>query len=81
MDRNARRLLEQALRLPEADRAEIAGRLLQSIEPETEADVEAAWRQEIEARIAAIDAGESETVPGEEVHSQLRAKLREQSSD
>jgi putative addiction module component (TIGR02574 family) len=50
-------LLEQALRLPEPDRAEIAARLLESLDPETQADVDEAWAVEIERRCAAVDAG------------------------
>lgn len=63
--------------LPESDRAEIAGALLASIEPGNDMDVAAAWRQEVAARVAALDAGKVETVPWEEVRDRLFARLRE----
>lgn len=77
MERNTEALLRKALALPEADRANLAGALLESLEPSDEAEVEEAWREEVAARIAALDAGEVETVPWEEVRDQLFARLRE----
>ena len=41
-------LLEQVLSLPEHDRAEIATRILESLDPESDRDVEEAWAAEIE---------------------------------
>ena len=70
------KILRQALNLPEDQRAEMAGALLESIEPTAEADVEQAWREEVARRIAALDAGEAETVPWERVREELYAKLR-----
>lgn len=43
MSRHAETVLRGALTLPEQDRAEIAGALLESLEPEPEVDVEIAW--------------------------------------
>lgn len=77
MERNAEAVLRKALTLPESDRAEIAGALLESIEPGEDADIEAEWRQEVAVRVAALDAGEVETVPWEEVRDRLTARLRE----
>lgn len=77
MERNAEAVLRKALTLPEPDRAEIAGALLESIQPGNDMDVEAAWRQEVAVRVAALDAGEVETVPWEEVRDRLFARLRE----
>lgn len=76
-ERNAKTVLKEALRLPEADRADIAGALLKSLEPEEEADVDAAWRREIRTRVAALDAGEVETIPWEGVRNRLLARLSE----
>lgn len=77
MERNAEAVLRKALTLPESDRAEIAGALLESIQPGEDMNAEAAWRQEVAARVAALDAGEVETVPWEEVRDRLFARLRE----
>jgi len=75
MERNAEAVLKKALTLPEADRAEVAGALLNSLEPVEEADIESAWRQEVAARVAALDAGEVETIPWNEVRDRLVARL------
>jgi putative addiction module component (TIGR02574 family) len=77
MEPNAEAVLRKALTLPESDRAEIAGALLESIQPGKDMDVEAEWRQEVAARVAALDAGEVETVPWEEVRDRLFVRLRE----
>ncbi|MDY7093206.1 MAG: addiction module protein [Acidobacteriota bacterium] len=63
MNRKAETVLKQALTLSEADRADIAGALLQSLEPTAEADIEATWREEVAVRVADLDAGEAETIP------------------
>lgn len=77
MERSADAVLRQALSLPEADRADIAGALLQSLEPAEESDIEAAWREEVAARVAALDAGEVETIPWEDLRDRLVARLGE----
>jgi putative addiction module component (TIGR02574 family) len=50
-------LLEQVLNLPEPDRAEVAVRILESLEPGGDQGVDDAWVAEIERRCAAVDAG------------------------
>jgi putative addiction module component (TIGR02574 family) len=79
MKRDAHALLEEALGLPEHDRAELAGELLDSIGPSAEslphAEIETAWRQEVAARVAAVDAGELQLIPWEEVRDRLLARL------
>ena len=41
----------------------------------TPAEIEAAWAEEIERRIAAVERGESKLIPYEEVMSRLRQHL------
>lgn len=81
MRTDTKALLEKALRLPEADRAELVGELLHSLQPAadavSEAEVEDAWRREVAARVAELDSGEVETVPWEEIRDQLFARLGE----
>jgi putative addiction module component (TIGR02574 family) len=77
MTRPAKIVLEEALSLPEEERAEIAGLLLESLEPEPEADIETAWRREVAARMAAREAGGAETTPWEEVRDRFMARLSE----
>jgi len=75
--RRAETLLQEALSLPDDERAEIAGALLESLEPASEEDVETAWRQEVAARVAALEAGEVTTTPWEEIRDQFLARLSE----
>ena len=80
MNAKAKALLEDALRLSDSERAEIAGALLESIEPETDADVEQAWREEVKARVDALDSGQVETVPWEQVRDHLFTRLSSSSA-
>ena len=73
----AETVLREALTLAEQERAEIAGALLESLESEPEADVEEAWRQEVAARVAALESGEVETTPWEEIRDGFLARLSE----
>jgi len=75
MDRNAETVLKEALTLSETDRAEVAGALLNSLEPVEEVEIESAWRQEVAARVAALDGGEVETIPWTDVRDRLLARL------
>lgn len=77
MERNAESVLKAALALSEAERADIAGALLESLDSAGEPDVETAWRREVADRVAALDAGEVETIPWETIRSRLLARLRE----
>ena len=73
---NMHEILRQALSLPEAERAEVAGALIESIEPSPDLDVEQAWREEVTRRSADVHAGRAKTVPWEVVREQLYARLR-----
>ena len=71
MSRNLRDLFREAEQLPERDRATLAGLLLETLEPGTESDVEAAWSKEIARRVAELDTGTVQTIPWEEVREEL----------
>jgi putative addiction module component (TIGR02574 family) len=75
MSDKAKQLLDQALALSEAERADIAGALIESLEPAADADVEVAWRREVARRVAALDSGTARTVPWSEVRDQLFSRL------
>jgi len=79
MEKTAQSLFDEAMGLSEADRADLAGALLRSLEPREEVEVEAAWRKEVAGRIQAYDAGEVEAIPWEVVRSRLQARLNEHS--
>lgn len=68
-------ILKSALALSESERSDLVGRLLESLEPPMKAGVEEAWRQEVKARVAALDAGEVETVAWSDVRDRLFEKL------
>jgi putative addiction module component (TIGR02574 family) len=59
------------VQLPERDRATLAGLLIETLDPVSELDVEAAWSEEIARRLAEIDAGTVELIPWEDVRAEL----------
>jgi putative addiction module component (TIGR02574 family) len=71
MERSLNELFQQAAQLPERDRATLAGLLIETLDPLSESDVEAAWSAEIERRVAEIDAGTVELIPWEDVRAEL----------
>ena len=75
MARDLSEILREASQLSEADRAELAGRLLETLHGEPDEDVEAAWAAEIERRVRQIDSGEVETIPWADVRAKLYARL------
>jgi putative addiction module component (TIGR02574 family) len=72
---DASALLEQVLNLPEQDRAEIATRLLESLDPAAQKDVDDAWITEIERRCAAVDAGTLQTSDWKDVRARIERDI------
>jgi len=68
-----RQLLVEALRLSDAERAALAGELIQSLETEVDAEAEAAWSAEIRARLERVDAGTATTIPWSEARRRIHA--------
>ena len=68
-------LKQKAAQLGEDERAELALALISSLDGEPETGVDEAWRVEITRRIAQIERGEIQLVPGDEVFARLRRKL------
>jgi putative addiction module component (TIGR02574 family) len=70
-------ILERQIKeLSSEERARLALLLLESLEPESKDDVEAAWLAEIEARLAAYDRGEVSAIPAEDVFAEARRLAR-----
>jgi putative addiction module component (TIGR02574 family) len=71
-------LLNLALTLPRKERASLARELIASLdEPfDDPAEVEAAWKAEIERRVAEIEDGTAVTVSWPEAREQILARLR-----
>ncbi|MDP2879138.1 MAG: addiction module protein [Sulfuricella sp.] len=65
-----------ALHLPPQQRAELAHKLLLSLEEQNEDEIAEAWRVEALRRAAEIDSGLVDTVSAEEVRAAARALLR-----
>ena len=74
MTRAAQELLNEALGLSPDDRAKLAAELLESLD-EAEPDVERAWAAEIEARVAAVRAGELESTDWREVLDRVEKEV------
>jgi hypothetical protein len=70
-------LLDQALKLPEEERGELATRLLRSLEPDDgdaprAQEWEAEWSAELDHRIREIRGDSVELVDGDDVLAELR---------
>jgi len=77
MERNLKEVFQEAVQLPERDRATLAGLLIETLDPVSEPDVEAAWSEEIKRRLAEADAGTLELIPWEDVRAELFARPNE----
>lgn len=68
-------LKQKAAQLPEAERAELALSLIESLDGPADEGVEEAWDREISRRIAEIERGEAKLMPADEVFTRLRHRL------
>ncbi|MFZ1547266.1 MAG: addiction module protein [Candidatus Nitrotoga sp.] len=73
---NTETLEDTALHLPMQQRAELAHKLLLSLEEQSEGEIAEAWRVEALRRSAEIDSGLVDTVSSEEVSAAARALLK-----
>ena len=71
----ASELLKKALALPDHERAELAGNLLDSLDTTVDEDAEAAWQEEIARRLKEVETGKVKTIPWDEVRRKGRALL------
>ena len=63
---------EQARALSAEERAKLAQTMLESLHPPL-SEIEAAWAEEIEQRVAAFDRGEIPSYPAEDVFAEVRS--------
>ncbi len=68
-------LLSDVLKLPSEERAELAHKLLLSLEQE-EPGAESAWQEELERRAREIIDGKVKTVPWAEVEARVSDRLK-----
>lgn len=74
MSTEGSRILSEVLALPVDERAELADRILESLGETPDKERLERWAAETESRLDAIDRGELETRPGEEVLTRLRQR-------
>ncbi len=67
-------LLQEALSLPPDERAEIAERLLSSLDTPTDRGIEAMWAEEAEDRLDALERGDIKTVAARQALDQVGTK-------
>ena len=74
MGRHLEEVAAEALELPLTARAELASRLLDSLEELSEEESDALWAEEAEQRYAAYKRGDIKAVPAEQVFAKLRSR-------
>ena len=65
----------EALRLTQAERADLARSLVGSLDGPVEADADSAWDAEILRRLGEIDAGTAELIDREEFRRRMKARM------
>jgi putative addiction module component (TIGR02574 family) len=79
MGRSVEQLEVEVLDLPAGERACLIQRLIASLDADEDEDpgeVERAWEEEIQRRLAEVEAGTAELIPAEEVFAKLRGERR-----
>jgi putative addiction module component (TIGR02574 family) len=71
MTEPVKRLEAEALRLPPSERARLAEVLISSLGEE--AEIERAWKEEIERRLSELRTGSVKTIPAKDVFDELDA--------
>ena len=71
MTHQAEAVLAEALRRSEEERGEIADILFDTLETESEEDVEKAWDDEIARRLEDVRSGKEKPIPWEEARKQI----------
>lgn len=74
MKLTADELYLHARQLSPAERAALAGRLLDELEGPRDEGVEEAWIEEIDRRLAAYDRGETRGIPAAQVLKRIRER-------
>jgi len=67
-------LINEAISLPVELRAQLVEELLKSLNP-SQVEIDALWATEAERRVAEIETGKVQLIPGEQVFSELRKRL------
>jgi hypothetical protein len=77
VNRNVAEITEEALQLPQSDQYKLARVLLENAELNGDPQVDQAWEEEIEKRIAAIKSGKAKGRPFADVLREIDQQLRQ----
>lgn len=72
MTRSAEQILTEAMELDQTERAELAMRLIDTLDSDTDSGWEEAWAKEIKLRLDRLDRGEVKCIPWEEARQIIR---------
>jgi len=70
----ADRVVDEVLELPAEVRISLVSRILTSLNLPTQPEIDRKWAEEAERRVAQLDRGEAELIPGEVVFERIRRK-------
>ena len=76
MSHRGTEILREALSLPPDDRAEIAERLLSSLDPPDRQNLDDLWASEAEDRLDAYERGEIKTIDAKQIFDQIGPKAK-----
>ena len=65
-------IVEEASHLPREQVAEVVDRLTSALHTDVEPEIETAWKQETRRRLAELESGKVQAVPGEVVSNRIR---------
>jgi putative addiction module component (TIGR02574 family) len=65
-------IVEEASHLPREQVAEVVDRLTSALHTDVEPEIESAWKQETRRRLAELESGKVQAVPGEVVNRRIR---------
>ena len=65
-------VIEEARHWPREQVVEVVDRLTSVLQAEVEPEIENAWKQETRRRLAELESGEVQAVPGEVVRNRIR---------
>ncbi len=76
MMQEAQELLKKALALPDKERADLAGSLIDSLDDTVDENAEAAWQKEVVRRLEDVQSGKVKTTSWDDVRQKGRTLLR-----
>jgi len=71
MTHQTQQVLAEALRLPETERGDLAAKLIESLDPAAELDVDVSWSAEIQQRLAELEAGKVQPIAWPEARRRI----------